>query len=62
MTTKEQATAETLREGAAKGWHFLYLEGRNAIRAYNRHGVTIMTVDLTGVSEEAEAEYIDITL
>lgn len=61
MTGREEQTLETFKEGIAKGWKFLYLgAGRNAIRAYNKHDVTIMTVDLNEMSADAEAEVFDL--
>lgn len=61
MTGREEQTLATLTDGAAKGWLFTYLGNtRNAVRAYNKHGVTIMTVDLNEMSEDAEAELFDL--
>lgn len=63
MTEQEQQIANTLREGAAAGWRFMYLgDSRKAIRGYNQHGVTIITVDISETSDEVVSEYFDIIL
>ena len=43
---------ETLEGYIANDCKFLYIAHRNAIRVYNKHGVTIQTIDLDGRGDE----------
>lgn len=52
---------KTLNGYIASGCQFMHLgSNRNAIRIYNRHGVTIQTIDLDEAGEEIEAEVFDL--
>lgn len=51
---------ENLNGYIASGCKFLYLDHRNAIRVYNRHSVTIQTIDLATLDAELEAEVFDL--
>lgn len=51
----------TLKGYIASGCKFIHLgSNRNAIRVYNRHGVTIQTIDLDEAGEDMEAEIFDL--
>jgi len=51
---------ETLKGYIASGCKFLYLNHRNAVRVYNKHDVTIQTIDLATLDADSEAELFDL--
>ena len=62
MTNHETEIYNALHDAVARGFATFYIERLDAIRLYNKHGVTVRTIELRECSEEAQNEFFDIII